>query len=620
MGISMNSNTQQSDWQRQDDSPNTTDEGQLYCYNYSEQFISLSLLPSVIIILLLWFVERRQNIRDCERRMPCLTGRFGCVVPLDFMGKMQNRWSYGFAFGSVMPHVINLIITSTLNPNVPSYMKVLVALITALIVSITCMPLFICLSTPHRRLGGVLGLIYSLSWLIALLWICFSCYTVAPDDDLKKLVLWYVWLCQLPQLLCLGFLVCRFGSFIMQNRLRNLKKQDEVKENEYKHVQCLLRRRSEVSMQKNWFQRKVYEWDPYFKFPNRIIATVVLSIYGLFVIILSEQMFSWWLTIQVYKVWESFQMYLPESAFIKHLNYITYTWYISAACAMLSSVLHISQVLFNYRKHIKSLRVGEKQFLPKKYKLNPSQGVMGLLKYPSYQIAYCMWGYLIIHMPMFVTGLVLVYLVVSPIREHGFLHWLNLTVTSLSNFFLLLALMGLQRILGHLLFLQDKTTEKDKDKPLALNNRKAFHVFNYFFFFFNMISGIMSCMLRILKSAAVGVMLVSRIERTIMPEGFEKMDLCFSMWVGMIMADHHHTNPVLVCFCHLLLKHVVSLRYRSNSCTNSESQVKDRVHIRWHLAYTLLRNPKLILLRKKHKQENDRERELAFAWAISNMA
>ncbi|XP_046691115.1 stimulated by retinoic acid gene 6 protein-like isoform X2 [Silurus meridionalis] len=554
MVFSMNSNTQQSDWQRQDDSPNTTDEGQLYCYNYSAQFMSLSLLPSVIIILLLSFVERRQNIRDCERRMPCLTGRFGCVVPLDFMGKMKNRWSYGFAFGAVMPYVINLIINSTLNPNVPSYIKVLVALITALII------------------------------------------------------------------LCLGFLVCRFGSFIMQNRLRNLKKQDEVKENEYKHVQCLLRRPSEVSMQKNWFQRKVYEWDPYFKFPNRIIATVVLSIYGLFVIIISEQMFSWWLTIQVYKFWKFFQMYLPESVFITHLNYITYTWYISAACAMLSSVLHVSQVLFNYRKHIKSLRVGEKQFLPKKYKLNPSQGVMGLLKYPSYQIAYCMWGYLIIHMPMFVTGLVLVYLVVSPIREHGFLHWLNLTATSLLNFFLLLALMGLQRMLGHLFFLQDKTTEKDKDKPLALNNRKAFHMFNYFFFFFNMISGIMSCMLRILKSAAVGLMLVSRIERTIMPEGFENMDLCFSMWVGMIMADHYHTNPVLVCFCHLLLKHMVSLRYRSNSFTNSESQVKDRVYIRWHLAYTLLRNPKLILLRKKHKQVNDRERELAFAWAISNKA
>lgn len=29
----------------------------------------------------------------------------------------------------------------------------------------------------------------------------------------------------------------------------------------------------------------------------------------------------------------------------------------------------------------------------------------------------------------------------------------------------------------------------------------------------------------------------------------------YGTWVGMIMADHYHTNPVLVCFCHLLLKH-----------------------------------------------------------------
>lgn len=54
--------------------------------------------------------------------------------------------------------------------------------------------------------------------------------------------------------------------------------------------------------------------------------------------------------------------------------------------------------------------------------------------------------------------------------------------------------------------------------------RRAFHNFNYFFFFFNMILGVMNCLLRVIKSAAVGLMLVSRIERTIMPEGFETLD------------------------------------------------------------------------------------------------
>lgn len=59
---------------------------------------------------------------------------------------------------------------------------------------------------------------------------------------------------------------------------------------------------------------------------------------------------------------------------------------------------------------------------------------------------------------------------------------------------------------------------------LSVLHRKVFHNFNYYFFFFNMMLGIMSCIMRLVKSAAVGLMLVSRIERTIMPEGFEALD------------------------------------------------------------------------------------------------
>ncbi|KAI5087617.1 STRA6-like isoform X1, partial [Silurus meridionalis] len=149
---------------------------------------------------------------------------------------------------------------------------------------------------------------------------------------------------------------------------------------------------------------------------------------------------------------------------------------------------------------------------------------MGLLKYPGYQIAFSLWGYVIVHMAMFMIVLMFVYLVILPIQENSFLEWLSWMAISLSNIFILLALMGLQRLLGHFFFMQDKQSENDEVKPLALNNRKAFHNFNYFFFFINMMMGMMSCVLRIIKSAVVGLMLVSRIERTIMPEGFESLD------------------------------------------------------------------------------------------------
>ncbi|XP_053474844.1 stimulated by retinoic acid gene 6 protein-like isoform X2 [Ictalurus furcatus] len=581
------------------DSGNATGSHQ-YCHNFVELQVKLSLLPSVFIILLLSFKERRKKIHDCERHFRCLRGRFSFVIPLDFTGKMQNRWSYGFAFGSVTPFVIKLMSQTLLTAYVPPYLKALVALLAALMVSIACMPLFICLSTKHRLLGGVLGLLYSLSWFVAQLCNLIFCRILIPKgDNFQTFRLRSGWLFDAPQLLCLGFLVCRFGSIIVkgvQKRLRNHCEQEEFKENEYKYVQHLLRRSAKVPVEKSWFQRNMYKWDPYFKFPNRIIATVVLCFYALYTAVTFEMIYSWWLISPLLNT---------------DLDYVKYTWYSSIACAMLTSVIHISQVLVCYRKHIKSLRAGDKKHLPKNYKLDPDYGVVGLLKYPGHQIAFTVWGYLISQLVMFALGLAFVFLVIIPISDKGFVRWLENTAKNLANFFTLLALMWLQRLLSHIFFLQDKTSPTDEVKPLALNNRKAFHNINYFFFFFNVILGIMSCLFRFIKSAAVCLIFLSRIERPIMPEGFEKQDLSYYTWLGMIMADHHHTNPVLLCFCHLLSKHT------SESLQN-EPLAKNRVHTRWLLMYTLVRNPKLILLRKKREHKNDNE--LAFAWAISNTA
>lgn len=33
--------------------------------------------------------------------------------------------------------------------------------------------------------------------------------------------------------------------------------------------------------------------------------------------------------------------------------------------------------------------------------------------------------------------------------------------------------------------------------------------------------------------------------------------LGYSTWIGMIFADHYHNNPVMVCFCQLLVSNTV---------------------------------------------------------------
>ncbi|KAF5891616.1 stimulated by retinoic acid 6 protein-like isoform X1, partial [Clarias magur] len=542
--------------------------------------------------------------------------------PVDFTSTQENRWSYAFAFGAVTQHMFTLILT-TRNPlpfTLPPYLEVFMYMAAAIKVGVACMPLFICLSTSHQLLGGVLGLLYAVFWFSLQMWELVWCSdSTADKGGLRDYVLHHEWLLDLPNLLCLGFLVCRFGFQIVKDVLiwmKKLNKQDEVTKEHYKYVERLLRRPAERSVQKSWFQKNVYEWDPYFKFPNRIIATVVLSFLSLYMIIFLEQVVTLFFVNIFYDEWDR---NLTELILLsEHVNYAKYIWYVTSACAAFSSLIHISQVLVYYRKQIKSMWAGEKKYLPKNYKLSPNVSLGGLLQYPGYQIAFTLWGYLILHLAMFVGGLLFVYMVVHPILAHGFLHWLNYLIIVLANFFVVLALTGLQRMLIHMFFLQDKNSPLDKDKPIALNNRKVFHNVNYFLFFFNVILGLMSCIERLMKSTAVGLMLLSRIERAIMPRGFENLDTSYCTWLGMIVADHHHNNPVLLCFCHLLHDHTLrKVQTGEGTFLHSERPEKLRARARWLLMYTLVRNPTLILMRKQ-AQKNRNDTEFAFAWAVAN--
>ncbi|GAA6091216.1 STRA6-like, partial [Tachysurus ichikawai] len=260
------------------------------------------------------------------------------------------------------------------------------------------------------------------------------------------------------------------------------------------------------------------------------------------------------------------------------------------------------------RKHMKRLQAGKKNFLPERYhKPSSALSVAAITRYPGWQIAFTLWGYLIVHYVQFMFALLFAYLVVLPIQKAGFLPWFSSLVTLLLTIFIVVSLVVVQVVMVQIFFLQDKLSPNDKDKPLALNNRRAFNSFNYFFFFYNVIMGLSNCILRLINSCIVGTWLVPRIDRTIMQRGYEVMDPGYATWVGMIIADHYHRNPVLLCFCHLLLKHTLQRQRAVNTYAQSDTAEFpgiSRVRTRWLLLYTMLRNPKLILLRKRHHSNN----------------
>uniref|UniRef100_A0A673GWG6 Stimulated by retinoic acid gene 6 protein homolog n=2 Tax=Sinocyclocheilus rhinocerous TaxID=307959 RepID=A0A673GWG6_9TELE len=589
-------------------------------------------------VFLLSFVQRRARAQPFEHRFPYLRGRFGIVVPLDFICSLSNRWSYGFAFGAIAPSVIQLFSESYTPFTVPNWPKAIVYVVGAIEVGVAYLPFFACLSTPNRLLGGVLGLLYTLMWLIVRLYDTISCPSGKILGHHEKLII--LW----PFFLCLFFLLGRFVYIIVKAvrihlQLHPDESEEDLQFHQFRYVQTLLKCPPERPEEKSWFRRRVYDWDPHFKFPNRMIGTSIISLIGLYTMTLADYSLSDY----TFDKLDALKNSLAEIAsscnetnnlftsLIPRMNEFSFvarrSWLATTIFSTLTSVTYTFHVLVCYRKHLKRLWRGQKTFLPEKFhKPSPAVSVAAITRYSGWQIAFTLWGFLIVHFVQFLFALLFVYGVVLPIQKGHFLSWLSSVGIILLTILLVIALVVVQIILVQVFFLQDKLSPDDKEKPLALNNRKAFHCFNYFFFFYNVVMGLSNCILRLLSSCIVGTWLVSRIDRTIMQRGYESMDPGYSTWIGMIFADHYHSNPVMVSFCHLLLgrtleKQGPAVSSYATFSNKTGCSVEGRVRVRWLLLYTLLRNPALILLRKrKISAQNDNQDPLLLARAITSQA
>ncbi|MBN3325271.1 CC180 protein, partial [Atractosteus spatula] len=572
----------------------------------------------VFIIAVLSFLQRRGKKMVIDEKIPVLRGHFGIVVPLDFIGSLSNRWSYGFAFGAVSSSVLLLFSEKYMPFTVPSWARALVYLAGALEVGLAYFPFFACLSTDFKIVGGVLGILYTLIWVIITLWDIVTCPSGQILGKYQKII------CLWPCILCLFVLLARYIHMLIKAIQVHLNLDvDEDQErllqtHQAQYVKRLLRAPPEREVEKSWFQRKIYDWDPYFKFPNRLIGTSIISLIDLYILSLADYSLSSYTFNRLDGLKDSLEdlassLNMTDNIIAKSIPHIEElirvardAWLVTTIFAMLTSVTYIFHVLACYRKHLKRLWAGQKGFLPQKFhRPSSAVSVAAITRYSGWQIAFTLWGYLIIHFVQFLLGLLIAYVLVLPIMHgHGLELLKHLAIIILTSG-LVVGLVILQIFLVQIFFLQDKILQTDKQKPLALNNRKAFHNFNYFFFFYNVIMGLGNCVLRLIFSFMVGTWLVPRIDRTILQRGYETLDPGYHTWIGMIFADHYHSNPVMICFCHLLLaanlenqRRRISI-YSSFDNISSEPAVNCRARVRWKLIYTLLKNPKLILLRKR---------------------
>uniref|UniRef100_A0A7N9C6X5 Stimulated by retinoic acid gene 6 protein-like n=1 Tax=Macaca fascicularis TaxID=9541 RepID=A0A7N9C6X5_MACFA len=537
-----------------------------------ELFLHYSLIPSLFIILILSFLQRREHRRQRDDTSYLLGNRFGIIMPLDFVGTFSNRWSYGIAFGATANKVMFLFSEGYQPLQIPQWAQALQhshspfeLLIGGIEVGLSHFPFFACLSSEFQLVSSILGFCYSLIWFAVTVLQVSQC----PHGQFvgKYETLMFYW----PSLLCLAFLLGRFLHMFVKALRVHLGWEFQVEEksvletHQAEHVKQLLRTPRPQEKKKSWFQTRIYEWDPCFQFPSRMIGTIVLAFICLYLFIVIEFCVFVYVRDELDVFENKLESYItftnhsgvltPVILQVKELISVTKgVWVATILPASLTCVSYLFHILVCYRKHIKRLWAGDKLFLPLKFH-NPasSASVVAIARYSGWQIAYVLWGYLIIHVVQSLCGMAIMYGLVLPIVHNQGLEMLQGLGIGILTISIVVGLMILQMWIAASFFLQPKLGTADKQKPLALNNRKAFHNFNYFLFFYNVLLGLGACLSRLLISCLLGTWLIARIDRTIMQNGYEGADMGFSAWIGMLYVDHYHTNPVLVSFCHILI-------------------------------------------------------------------
>ncbi|XP_077917615.1 stimulated by retinoic acid gene 6 protein-like isoform X3 [Halichoerus grypus] len=433
-----------------------------------------------------------------------------------------------------------------------------------------------------------------------------------------------------PSLLCLAFLLGRFLHMFVKSLRVHLGWELQMEEKPFlevhqaQHVKRLLRKPPLQETKKSWFQTRIYEWDPCFQFPSRMIGTTVLAFICLYLFVVIEFCMFVYVRDELDVFEGELESYItsvnqtgtltPVILQVKELMSVTKgVWLVTILSASLTCVSYLFHILACYRKHMKRLWAGNKHFLPLKFH-NPSsaESVVAIARYSGWQIAYILWGYLVIHVVQSLCGMLIMYSLVLPVIHNQGLEMLQGLGIGTLTISIVLGLMILQVWIAATFFLQPKMSAADRQKPLALNNRKVFHNFSYFLFFYNVLLGLGACLSRLLISCILGTWLIARIDRTIMQNGYEGADMGFSAWIGMLYVDHYHTNPVLVSFCNILitghrerrLQRAIKYWYLNQS---AGPRISTRSRTRWLLLHTLVNNPRLVMLRKSRSGHGSRD-------------
>ncbi|XP_030832928.1 receptor for retinol uptake stra6 [Strongylocentrotus purpuratus] len=415
-------------------------------------------------------------------------------------------------------------------------------------------------------------------------------------------------------------LVRRFKSACIKPVTKNVspsENDDELKVTHYQErVKHLLipadtwKRNTEPTGKFKKLLRHIYPAFPGFRYSTRIICTVGLSL-----IVLYQTSIVYIANILTFVQQLVGGFIDPESSLL--LDIIELSFNLSSYPAMCISFFNCLLFLRNYRENTRDLWKGDRiSHKP----IQPHSIVISCLSFSSLSVAYTFWGFLVLQIILWIimSGIVVI------IRFNLLLALLQSYWTYLFGIVLFVVM---QQILARFVLLQRNT-----NGALVINNRHLFHIIVHFFFFLNIIVGLVGSLLRIIKVAVVGILLIGRVDLCLAPRGFEWADKLksFGAYRSFLELEVSLTHPVVVTFCNLLnqsrMKSVgggdddVEMQNREGPVdgdiaikdvaaswgTKDKTSKSRRVRNRWFKALTMIRNKRLVYERL-HKLEEIRD-------------
>ncbi|KAK3612339.1 hypothetical protein CHS0354_011057 [Potamilus streckersoni] len=275
---------------------------------------------------------------------------------------------------------------------------------------------------------------------------------------------------------------------------------------------------------------------------------------------------------------------------------------------------HSRRFCLVWRRHMLMLYKGEREFLPKgadKHKAETH--LVRSTQYMGNQMIGMFYGIIICFTCVFLPlSLLCIVFRLVEVRNHvpQLLEQFEILVYPISVFIV----FRLQIFIVGKFLLQERLNTTDLQRPLAIDNRKAHDLFKFFMLFVNLSTGLIVFLRRLFSYILLGIFLVPRMDRCMFPKGFEIGDKCHMNYVGMLMVDFTHNNPIMRVFCSVLLKAAARENdERSNEHTTVQNatygeigelafprqyQGKSRARTKWLLAYTLMKNPSVVGMRK----------------------